>query len=68
MADLLTEYGLIDLVRHFRQRRWFQDLKTWTQVKHSTVLRSRCNYILGIDRRRFKLFIIRSVRNYTSDH
>ena len=28
VAELLTEYGLIDLVHHFRQCRRFQDLKT----------------------------------------
>ena len=29
VSDLLAEYGLIDLVRHFRQRFMFRDLKTW---------------------------------------
>ena len=38
VADLLTEYGLIDLIRRFIQRRWFQDLKTWTQVRQGTVI------------------------------
>ena len=28
VADLLTEYVLIDLIRHFVQRRQFQDLDT----------------------------------------
>ena len=28
VVDLLTEYSLIDLVRHFRQHRRFLDLKT----------------------------------------
>ena len=29
VLDLLAEYGIIDLVPHFQQRRRFQDLKTW---------------------------------------
>ena len=32
VADFLTKYGIIDLVRHFRQRRRFLNLKTWSQV------------------------------------
>ena len=56
-------YGLIELVRYFRQRCRFRDLKTWTQVRQGTFLRLRCNYILRTDRRRFKLISIRNVRN-----
>ena len=33
VADLLVEYGLIYLVRHFRQHRRFRNLKTWSQVR-----------------------------------
>ena len=51
VADLLTEFGLIDLVQNFPQRRRFRDLKTWAQVRQGSVLRSRCNQILGKDRR-----------------
>ena len=38
VSDLLAEYGLIDLVRHFRQRCRFRYLKTWSQVRQGTVL------------------------------
>ena len=43
MADLRVEYGLIYLVRHFRQRRMLRNLKTWYQVQQGTVLWSRCD-------------------------
>ena len=33
VADLLVEYGIIDLVRHFCQRCRFRNLKTWSQVQ-----------------------------------
>ena len=68
MADLLVEYGLIDLVRHFRERRSFRNLKTWSQFQQDIVLRSICDYILGHDRRRFKLIGTRNMRNFSSDH
>ena len=38
LLDLLSEYGLIDLVQYFQQRHRFQDLKTWSQVRQGTVL------------------------------
>ena len=42
MADLLTEFDLIDLVQHLIPRLQFQDLKTWTQVLQGNVLHSQC--------------------------
>ena len=67
-TDLLTEYGLIDLVRHFGQRRRFRNLKTWSQVRQGTVLWSICDYILGTDGCRFELFGIRYMCNFSPDH
>ena len=68
VEDLLTEYGLIDLVWNFRSCRWFQYLNTWTQVIQGTFLRSRCDYILRTNRCRFELVRIRDIHNYMSDH
>ena len=68
VSDLLAEYILIDLVRHFRQRRRFRDLKNWSQAQQETILQSRCDQILGTDRRRFELVGIQDMRNYSSDH
>ena len=33
VADLLTEFGRVDLLCHFRQFWWFWDLKMWYQVQ-----------------------------------
>ena len=66
--NLLVEYGLIDLVRNFRQKFSFYDLKTWPQVRQGTVLGSRCDYILGMDRHSFELLGIRDMCSYLSDH
>ena len=68
VADLLTEIGIIDLVRHFQQHLRFWDVKTWTQVRKGAVLRSRCDYILGMDRCHFELVAIRYMRSYTPGH
>ena len=68
MVDLLIELFLIDMVRNFQQHRRFWDLSTWTQVRQGAFLRSRCDYILGMDRRHFKLFGIWDMCNYTSNH
>ena len=65
ISDLLAEYGLIDLVQQFRQRRRLYDLKTWSQVSQCTVLQSRCDYILGTDRHRFEIVGTRSIRPYS---
>ena len=68
MSDLLAEYNLIYLVHHFQYRSRFGDLETWSQVQPGTVLRLRCNYILGKDRRRFDLVGIQDMRIYSSDY
>ena len=68
VSDLLAEYVLIDLVRHLQQQRMFRDLKTCPQFRQETVLRSRCDYIIGTYWRRFDLVGIRDMRNYTLDH
>ena len=68
MADLLTEFGLIELVRHLQQLLQFWNPETWTQFKQGAVLLSRYDYILGTDWRRFKIAGIQDMRNYMSDH
>ena len=67
VADLLLEYCLIDLVRHFCQRCRLWNLKTWYQVWQGTILWSRCDYILGMDQQRFELIGNRNMHNFSSD-
>ena len=68
VSKLLTGFGIIDLMHHFSKRLWCRHLKTWTQVRQETVLMESCDYILGTDRRLFKLVGIRDMRDYSSDH
>ena len=37
--NLLTEFGLIDLMHHFRKHLRFHHLKAWTQVRQGTMMR-----------------------------
>ena len=68
IANLLTEFGLIDLIHHFQKSLCFNDLRMWTQALQGTVLRDRCNFILETDQRLFKVVGIRDMRNYSSYH
>ena len=68
VANLLANYGLLDLLNHFRQRRPFRHMKTWYQVREGVLLRSRCDYILGTDRRLFESVGLRDPQQYSTDH
>ena len=37
VADLMTEFGIINLMHHFRKRICFLHLKIWTQVRQGAV-------------------------------
>ena len=67
MSDLLTKFGLIDLVQHFQKCCQFWYLNTYTQVRVGTVLHFICNYILSTYWRCFELVGIRNVNNYMSN-
>ena len=47
VANLLTEFVLINLIHHYHKHICCFHLKTWTQVRQVTVFRERLNYILG---------------------
>ena len=65
---MLMEFGLVDLLHHVWKCLRFLQMKTWSQVRQGRFLREICDYILGIDRRRFEMVGIKDVRNYSSDH
>jgi hypothetical protein len=65
---LLTTLGLLeDMSKHFIQRRRFRHGNTWSMERDGTILQSRCDYIMGIDRQIFQ-FIQTKDPNYNSDH
>jgi endonuclease/exonuclease/phosphatase family metal-dependent hydrolase len=68
MAADLASYGFEDLLPHFRQRCGFCHGTTWWQHRDGGTVRSRCDYILGTDRRMFKNVSLRDPRLFSSDH
>ena len=68
VSEILATYGLMDMLPHFKQRKPYRDLCTWTQTRNDHILRSRCDYILGTDRRLFKTVSIRDPRHFSTDH
>jgi hypothetical protein len=68
VAEVITTYGLDDMLNHFQQQKAFTHRQTWWQFRDGTLIRSRCDYILGTDRRLFETVSIRDPRYFTSDH
>ena len=68
VATEMAMLGLDDMLQHFRQRRAFRHRTTWWQQRASETYRSRCDYILGTDRRQFTSVSIRDPSLFSSDH
>jgi hypothetical protein len=68
VAACFAAYGLFDLLSHFRQWKAFRHNKTWYQVRQGTLYQSRCDYILGTDRRLFETVGLRDPRSYSTNH
>jgi paraquat-inducible protein B len=64
---VLSTLGLDDMSNHFLQRKRFRSGNTWQMRRDGTILRSRCDYILGTDRRIFTYIAIKDPC-YNSDH
>jgi hypothetical protein len=54
VAALMAAYGLEDMLPNYLQRRSFRHGTTWWQMRQGELIRSRCDYILGSDRRLFQ--------------
>ena len=63
VADLFTEFGMIEILHHFRKRWRYQHIKTWLQVRQGRSMWANSNYILGTDLHRFEMVGISGVRN-----
>jgi hypothetical protein len=68
IATTLANHTLRDLLPHFKQRQGFRHGTTWYQHREGETLRSRCDYILGTDRRLYQTMSLRDPRNYSTDH
>ena len=63
VADLMTEFGMIDLLHHLLQCWRYRYMKTRTRERQGRAIQSSSNYILGMDCHRFEMIGIRAVRN-----
>jgi exonuclease III len=73
ITNLLSMYGHIDLLPHFKHREnhslhtYYQTQKN-SSTKQKEAVSSRCDYILSTDRCLFSNVAIREPRLFTSDH
>ena len=68
VATKMANYGLEDMLQHYRQRRGSRHGNTWSQHRNGERVSSRCDYILGMDRRMFSNVSLRDPRLFSSDH
>ena len=68
VANLLMDFRLMELLLHFRQRRRYRQMKTWSLMIQGRAMQARSYYIMGTDWRHFKMVGIRGVSNYPSEH
>ena len=64
----LAAFGLRDLLTDFKQRKPYRDLATWQQLRMGSIVKSRCDYVMGTDRRLVQTVGIRNPRHHSSDH
>jgi hypothetical protein len=50
---MISALGLEDMSTHFRQRQQFWHGNTWQMEREGNIIRSKCDYILGTNRRMF---------------
>lgn len=68
IVDCMSAQGFEDLLLHFKSNRRYAHGKTWWQERQGAIIRSRCDYILGLDRRIFSKVCLKDPRCFTSDH
>ena len=68
VADFMASFELLDLLRHFRKRLWFQHMQIWFHFQQDKLLHSHSDYILGSDSHMFYAMDIWYLINFSSDH
>ena len=63
----MIEAGVEDMTAHFlpRRHRWEQEKRTWSMVREGKAVRSRTDYILGIDQSLFRNVSVRDPQHNT---
>ena len=68
VSKFLASFGLVDLLRNFRQQLQFLRRQIWFQVRQGKLLRLHFNYILGMDLCLFNIMLIWDLWNFFSYH
>ena len=68
IAAVMTMAGVEHMTAHFlpRKRRWGRERRTCSMVREGKVVRSRTDYIIGIDRNLFRNVSVRDPRHNTN--
>jgi hypothetical protein len=67
IAAVLASQGLEDMMGHFAATRCYRAGYTWKQSRQGVLVTSRCDYLLGVDRRAFSKVCLKDPR-FDSDH
>jgi hypothetical protein len=68
IATIVADLGLEDLISHFHQKCNYREKFTWWMRRGSSIIKAKCDYILGSERGIFTKIAIRNPRHYSSDH
>jgi hypothetical protein len=68
IATVVADLGLEDLISHFHQKCNDWEKFTWWMRRGNSIIKAKCDYILGSERGLFTKTAIRNPRHYSSDH
>jgi hypothetical protein len=68
IATIEADLGLEDLISHFHQKCNYREKFTWWMRRGNSIIKEKCDYILGSERGLFTKIAIRNPRHYSSDH
>jgi hypothetical protein len=68
VATIVADFGLEDLISHFHQKCNYREKFTWWMRRGNSIIKVKCDYILGSERGLFTKIAIRNPRHYSSDH
>jgi hypothetical protein len=68
IATIVADLGLEDLISHFHQKCNYRGKFTWWMRRGNSIIKAKCDYILGSDRGLFTKIAIRNPRHSSSNH
>jgi hypothetical protein len=68
IATMVAYLGLEDLISHFHQKCNYREKFKWWMRRGNSIIKAKCDYILGLGRGLFTKIAIHNPRHYSSDH